>query len=285
VPAQTFAEAADAAARTVEKHWPGSRAIVIWSAGDGVEAVKPGVLVDLGSLDMEGDDVLAEALERLGGAPDQAAMSVPLLVGGRREGLICLLGISEAMGKVEYGLLEGIASLLATIRDRDLEYERLAEEAKTLHHEARTDPLTGLLNRRGFLLELERHFEHSKAPEFADVLLLADIQGLKKANDRYGHGVGDQLLIDVGEALRATALSQDAVGRFGGDEFVVVICGEAAARRADAYATGVRRYLERLSDLRPTVLNVAFGGQELSGLECASQAFEFADNAMFKRGS
>ncbi len=81
------------------------------------------------------------------------------------------------------------------------------------------------------------------------------------------------------------AVSHDVVGRFGGDEFVVVLCGAAASQRARGYADDVRRKLNRLSGQRPVILGVAFAVQELSGLNSASQAFELADNAMFQRGS
>ncbi len=160
-------------------------------------------MIKLGSVDVESDDQLFEALGRLGGMPGAGSVIVPLLAGGRREGVLCALGVGEMMRKVEPGLLDGIASPLGTIRDRELEHERLAEEAKILHHEARTDLLTGLLNRRGFMVELERNFEHSQTLDFSDVLLLSDVEGLKEADERHGYGVGDQLLIDVGHALAA----------------------------------------------------------------------------------
>jgi catalase len=120
-------------------------------------------------------------------------------------------------------------------------------------------------------------------PHRGDALLLADIRGLKEANDQYGHSVGDQLLVDVGDALRATAAPHDVIGRFGGDEFAVIMCGESAPDRANAYAAEVQRELDRLHDDRPARLTVALGQQSLADVQSGAEALERADDAMYRR--
>lgn len=295
--APTFAKAAQIAAKSLEGCWPDSSAIVIWRAAGGADAINDGALIHLGRHDSTNEPDLLDSLADLVGTnatglgsahephpdPMTSAVTVPLLVDGRREGLICVLGISDPRHRRGHELLGGIAGLLATVRHWELQHERVRDEAGTLRREARTDPLTGLLNRRGFLPELDAHWSHGKDPDFGDVLLLADIRGLKAANDRYGHTVGDQLLIDVSDALRATILPQDVIGRFGGDEFAVILCGQAATARATRYATDVQHELAQRAAGRPTSLAVRFGAQPLASVQSAAHALELADNAMFRR--
>ncbi len=102
---------------------------------------------------------------------------------------------------------------------------------------ARTDPLTGLLNRR----ELETRFDVERSRSERDdaplSMLVVDVDKLKRTNDAHGHQAGDALLQDVATLLSRSFRAHDAVARFGGDEFVVLLPGTghkaltAAARR------------------------------------------------------
>lgn len=84
-----------------------------------------------------------------------------------------------------------------------------------LRREARTDPLTGLANRRGLALGWQRF----RGPP---VLLFIDLDGFKAVNDRYGHGVGDALLREVAGRMAAAVSPPAVLARWGGDEFVAV---------------------------------------------------------------
>lgn len=91
----------------------------------------------------------------------------------------------------------------------------LALWALRLRREARTDPLTGLANRRG----LARGWQRFRAPP---VLLFIDLDGFKAVNDRHGHGVGDALLREVACRLSAAVPPPAVLARWGGDEFVAI---------------------------------------------------------------
>src|SRR5579864_5653791 len=96
---------------------------------------------------------------------------------------------------------------------------------------ARTDALTGLLNRRGLaeqLLELGRRWTLA--------VMMVDVDGFKIINDRFGHAVGDAALQQVGGRLRASVRERDLVARWGGDEFLVV-CSDIAAAAVAPVAT------------------------------------------------
>ena len=113
-----------------------------------------------------------------------------------------------------------------------------AKPAATLHDDARRDPLTGALNRRFGLLELENWLLDGRP--FS--LLFADMKQFKAINDRYGHGVGDEVLAQVTRLLTESVRGDDLVVRYGGDEFLIATRGEAdiiATRLHEAFARPV----------------------------------------------
>jgi diguanylate cyclase (GGDEF)-like protein len=103
-------------------------------------------------------------------------------------------------------------------RERDLEHEKFIQLAKT-------DPLTGLSNRRNFdAMLVERmnvYGPQNQLQRFA--LGYLDLDGFKPINDRYGHAIGDEVLRVVSDRLRNTLRGSDFVGRHGGDEFMLMI--------------------------------------------------------------
>jgi diguanylate cyclase (GGDEF)-like protein len=99
-----------------------------------------------------------------------------------------------------------------------------AQERDTLHSLAHSDPLTGLLNRRGFDDALDSALARA-TPERILALYMLDLDGFKPVNDQFGHDVGDELLRVVAQRLRASMRAGDGVARLGGDEFVVMADG------------------------------------------------------------
>jgi diguanylate cyclase (GGDEF)-like protein len=94
---------------------------------------------------------------------------------------------------------------------------------RRLEERANTDPLTGLFN-RGYL-EAALAEEEKKRHEF-DIpyaIVVADVNGLKRANDAYGHGAGDTLIVTVAKHLAAASRETDFVARTGGDEFLLLL--------------------------------------------------------------
>jgi diguanylate cyclase (GGDEF)-like protein len=108
--------------------------------------------------------------------------------------------------------------------NRHQEALRAVRERDALHSLAHTDPLTGLLNRRGLDDALAAALSRATSARILAVYVL-DLDGFKAVNDRFGHDVGDELLREVAKRLRASMRAGDAVARLGGDEFVVMAEG------------------------------------------------------------
>lgn len=104
-------------------------------------------------------------------------------------------------------------------RDNDLLEKRVKDRTKELSHMAQHDSLTGLANREFFMHQLDQ-VVHSGKP-FA--LLFIDLDRFKSFNDSLGHGAGDKLLVQVSKVLKWVVRGTDIVGRFGGDEFTILL--------------------------------------------------------------
>jgi diguanylate cyclase (GGDEF)-like protein len=126
-------------------------------------------------------------------------------------------------------LVSAAASLIRVV----LEHEAIQRE---LARQARTDPLTGLLNRRSFLEEMHRRVDRLDHEGQTGTLLFMDLDHFKRLNDSCGHEVGDEALILAADILRATVRPTDLVARLGGDEFATWMDGSdemTAAERAE----------------------------------------------------
>ena len=105
-----------------------------------------------------------------------------------------------------------------------------------------SDPLTGVLNRRGFERDAAQRLTDS-ADDATGALLFIDLNEFKDINDRFGHVVGDQLLTIAAQRLRKSLRSQDIIGRPGGDEFVALV-PDVSAAIADKLAQRLAKALE-----------------------------------------
>jgi diguanylate cyclase (GGDEF)-like protein len=150
------------------------------------------------------------------------------------------------------GALLVVASLLAAWGRRRILHRE---------HEALHDPLTGLGN-RALLVQAGAELSGDRrtrvgAARSVTALLLLDLDGFKEVNDTLGHAVGDQLLVQVAEALRGAVRSADVVTRLGGDEFAVLLRGLPDADAAVRAATEIAAVLQRRPfDLESTTLEV-----------------------------
>lgn len=128
---------------------------------------------------------------------------------------------------------------------RDITDQKEAEAALERH--ATTDPLTGLLNRRGFLTVLQHASARARRAGSALVLVVLDLDRFKAINDSHGHAEGDRALQETASLLRGCFRASDAIGRSGGDEFVV-LATDAGERSEHIIRQRIRTALRRLND-------------------------------------
>lgn len=107
------------------------------------------------------------------------------------------------------------------------------ELAERLRHHAEHDPLTGLMNRRRFDEELERHASRVRRYDEDGAVLLVDLDHFKTVNDTFGHAAGDDYLVRAANRLRAVLRDTDLVARLGGDEFAILLPHADASEAAD----------------------------------------------------
>ena len=159
--------------------------------------------------------------------------------------------------------------------------------ARILDLEARVDvdPLTDVLNRRGFERELRRSLAYVKRYGTSAALIYIDLDGFKPVNDRHGHGAGDAVLKAVAAALVRNVRASDVVARLGGDEFAVLLwnvnganaAAKAAALEAAVYGTPVRWSSSTL------VVGASAGVVLLGALDTPADVIARADAAMYAR--
>jgi two-component system cell cycle response regulator len=119
--------------------------------------------------------------------------------------------------------------------------QRVRTERDLLRRDAQIDPLTGLLNRRS----LETSVNERCAARDRFGLLFMDIDHFKLINDRFGHDIGDRVLVAVGHVLKAGLRPGDLVARYGGEEFVALIAG-AGPESARLVAERLRQQVEEM---------------------------------------
>jgi diguanylate cyclase (GGDEF)-like protein len=172
------------------------------------------------------------------------------------------------------------------------EVERLATQleqsrARVAELEARVDidPLTEILNRRGFERELKRSVAYVKRYGASAALIYLDLDGFKPVNDRHGHAAGDAVLKALAAALVRSVRASDVVGRIGGDEFVVLlwnVTGPAAAAKAAALERAI--YASPVQWGASTLTVGASAGVALIGaLDAPAEVLGRADAAMYAR--
>lgn len=160
---------------------------------------------------------------------------------------------------------------------------RRRARARTLHDLSLTDELTGLYNRRGFLLTAERRVKSARHEEQNLLLLFADMDGLKRINDRHGHDEGSRAITTAGEVLRRTFRDSDVLARMGGDEFVALVAdpaGKGPEFFMERLSEGLRRHNEQAS--APYAVSMSVGATRLDGALTVEEAVARADQLMYQ---
>lgn len=236
-------------------------------------------------------DVLAAAAALLAGATDPAEATAqdgrPILVTacqtrfGENAGLaLWRTPGSRGWDREDEMVIGAVAGFIRMV----LEHQAIQQE---MVRQARTDPLTGLLNRRAFLEEMERHIERLDREDQPGTLMFADLDYFKPVNDRLGHEAGDHVLVRTAALLRATVRPSDLVARLGGDEFAIWLDGTdhmTAAERAERLRVQVPDELREIAaelDRTPS-LSIGIATRSAGSGEPIDSLLHRADMAMYQ---
>ena len=164
-----------------------------------------------------------------------------------------------------------------------LEHESIQRE---LARQARTDPLTGLLNRRAFMEEATRRLDRLERDGLPGTLMYLDLDRLKQLNDRRGHEAGDSALVLVSGLLNRVFRPTDLIARLGGDEFAVWLDGAdslTSAERAEELRLCTPQELAHLATDEGEVpgMSIGIATRDAGSDETLEQLIQRADVAMY----
>ncbi len=177
------------------------------------------------------------------------------------------------MTKQQEDEIARLTARLAAAEARIAELEGLADH----------DGLVPVLNRRGFVREIERAIAAAARYARPATLVYIDLVGFKRVNDEFGHAAGDAALVQVGRVLAASTRANDAVGRLGGDEFGVVLeqCAPAAGERIAARLAAAIAATPVAHAGVPVTITASVGVADIAAAGGAAVALERADKAMY----
>ncbi len=178
------------------------------------------------------------------------------------------------------------AQLQQNLNQANLEITELRQKFERTRHEALTDPLTGLSNRRGFdaaLLEIRKESEVNKQNM---ALVIIDIDHFKAVNDKFGHTTGDEVLRYVAATLREVVRGNDITTRYGGEEFAIIL-PETDLEGAHTVANNIRKRICRAPIGRKAsqeiigTITISAGVGQLKHQEEISTLIERTDAALY----
>ena len=200
--------------------------------------------------------------------------AVRFLLTNTEDGALLYVGMPMSMVAAAVLIALGVADRLRQQRAALTEAQR----------HARTDPLTGVLNRRSLLERLDAACLRARVRGLPIAVLFIDLDHFKRINDSFGHQAGDDCLCAVIEPIHLELRQSDVIGRFGGEEFVVILSSaDTAAARLIA-----QRILERVADVRVTgfsepiaiTCSIGVAGSDTAGV-WGEQLINLADTAVY----
>lgn len=234
------------------------------------------VIVDIAMPRMTG----FELLDQLRADPATAGLPV-LVLSGYRDGDTKVAGLRNGANDYLTKPVDG-TELLARVEA----HLRTARALHSWRERALVDPLTGLLNRRGFLECLDREIERAVRHDRALAVAFFDLDGFKQINDTFGHSAGDDALRAVAAVLEGSLRACDIAARWGGDEFIAAL-PDADAEQAEHAVQRVQRGIEALAtaDLPMGIsTGVACWSRTADAIpeRSASALIDAADRAMYR---
>ena len=168
-------------------------------------------------------------------------------------------------------------------QEKHLELEQLQQQLDRVSAQARHDPLTGTLNRKGLDEAMERELTHAQRTGFPLCVGLLDVDDFKKINDQLGHSTGDAALVHLAEVVRSVIRPQDMLARYGGEEFVLLLPDTALAEGIEALQRLQRELTTRffLQGNEKVLITFSAGVAQATEDETGAEIIRRADQGMY----
>ena len=166
-------------------------------------------------------------------------------------------------------------------RELEMSNRRLREEKVTLQISSITDGLTGLYNRTYVLDRFETELAEARRYGKTLSVVMFDLDHFKRANDAYGHQVGDTVMQQVTAVIKSAIRESDLAGRYGGEEFLVVL-PETDCAEAGVVAERIRSQIQSLSWTEPGLKATISGGVAEFVGETADKLLQRADSLLYR---
>ncbi len=200
--------------------------------------------------------------------------------GGKQRGALASFNDVSELQRVNTGLK-------VTLNNLEKAHDEVRKKNEELFQLATIDTLTECLNRRAFFEKLELEFELAKRDDLKLSVVMADIDHFKSINDEFGHSTGDVVIKEMAKSLSESVGPNDCVGRYGGEEFCMLLVGSDETQ-AMAISNRARRDFESLfgnenSVTKGRVVTASFGLSEISyGAKNVTEILNQADLALYE---
>lgn len=231
--------------------------------------IKPDlILLDIQMPEMDGYEVCRTLKE------DESVMDIPV---------IFMTASTDERSIKEAYRSGGVDYIVKPVRKYELisrvqTHLKLSQVIKALELAAVTDGLTGLFNHNRIFEILDHEIKRSVRYKEPFCILMADIDKFKSANDTYGHHFGDDVLVSVSKCLRETVRETDYVGRYGGEEFLIIMPNTSLNAGKEA-AERIRKKVSEIDFDNDFKLTISGGviefDESLSALEMVDKADKF----------
>jgi diguanylate cyclase (GGDEF)-like protein len=206
-------------------------------------------------------------------------VALPLLQRNLVIGVVCLESRRQPYSEAEVRLAQSLVQPAAMA----VENARLFDEVQRY---ATLDGLTGTFNRRHFMERAQQAYDNSRRFGHALTAMMLDVDHFKRVNDRHGHHVGDQVLRALADRCRSALRSVDLLGRYGGEEFAILLPGASEQSAATVLAERIRRKVAEEpieTDDGPVRVTISIGVATIDPqMRSPEDLFKRADAALYE---
>jgi diguanylate cyclase len=194
-----------------------------------------------------------------------------------------VVGATRNIARDTLSTRDELQTMRTQANSTQVQIAKLHQELDRVSTQARHDPLTGALNRKGLEEALEREISTFRRKETPLSVSLLDIDNFKALNDSLGHAMGDSALTHLAAVARECMRPQDTLARYGGEEFVILLPDTAVEKGIEAMTRLQRELTKRffMAGTEKVLITFSAGVAQVGTAEAGMDAIRRADQAMY----